>query len=171
MWFLLAANAHSARATANGGGACKDIVVLSIANPSLLPGTALRQTVSRLVPDSQNGPMTGNWRNVPGLCVPAAVSDCTNQDSKCVFLIVSDGQACVFPHVLTCVRTLRRLCSCIHVSDCARRQSAIQQLHLSPASLSVTASVVARHALLQPRYRVPRSLQSTAVWFRRLHSS
>ena len=94
-----------------------------------------------------------------------SIPNCTTQDSKRVFLITSNGAAGVFPHILTCVRTLRHVfphpCSKLRMP---RRQSAIQicgwlvaghrirspvrtriiQLHLSPALFCATASVVPR---------------------------
>ena len=47
--------------------------------------------------NGSNGLMTGNWHDF--------------QDPKHLFLIVSDGPACVFLHTLACSRTLRRVCS------------------------------------------------------------
>ena len=64
-----------------------------------------------------NGLMSGNWREFQDLYVPTSVSDCTNQDSKRVFLIMSDGQPCVF----TCV--FPRRCSILCKP---RRQNAFQ---------------------------------------------
>ena len=68
-------------------------------------------------------------------------SDCANQESKRVFLIVSDGRACLFPHVQTCSRSLRPVCSCILVPDCAshaqRRDPDLLEVGcLSPSSVS-----------------------------------
>ena len=101
----------------------------SCGDPALLHGIVPRETVSRLVPDS---PLL-RWFSPQWLptfqCLATGansktflcsrVSDCTSQGAKRVFLIVSDGQACVFPHARTWFRTLRRVCSCILVPDCA----------------------------------------------------
>ena len=126
-WFLLAANANSVRATATWRGTCKDIVVFFLTSPSLLAGFAAREfqgsrlirsfTVSSL--DGSNGLMTGNRLNLPYLCLSTFCVNCRVKFSG-KFLMLSDGPDCVFPHTLTCVRTLRHVCSRILVSDSAR---------------------------------------------------
>ena len=85
--------------------------------------------------DGSNGLMTGNWLNLQDLCVSTSVQTAGVETSS-MFLIVSDGQDSVFPDILTCLHTLRDVCSRILDSDCARHSATRDQQLLMAGRLS-----------------------------------
>ena len=97
--------------------ACKDIVILSVAGPLIALWSRPQETVSRLLADSQMIhrlsrllQQSDNWQLARGprsLRFQARVPDHVW------------WSACVFPHTLNCVHTLRHVFSRILVSDCA----------------------------------------------------